>query len=104
MCRSGRCWRNRQIVDTVLDAGGFLHGFTYAGNPLACAAGLAVIEEIARHGMMETAIRTGAVLRDGLAALAARFPFVGEVRGMGLLAGDGAGGRPRKPRPAAARP
>jgi adenosylmethionine-8-amino-7-oxononanoate aminotransferase len=34
----------------VLDAGGFPHGFTYAGNPLACAAGIAVIEEIERRG------------------------------------------------------
>ena len=74
-----------KIVETVLDAGGFLHGFTYAGNPLACAAGLAVIDEIDRHDMMATARRTGAALRDGLAALAARFPFIGEVRGMGLL-------------------
>ena len=76
---------HRDIVETVLDAGGFLHGFTYAGNPLACAAGLAVIDEIDRQDMMATARRTGAALRDGLAALAARFPFIGEVRGMGLL-------------------
>jgi adenosylmethionine-8-amino-7-oxononanoate aminotransferase len=41
----------------VLDAGGFQHGFTYAGNPLACAAGLAVIEEIEREGLMENAAR-----------------------------------------------
>jgi adenosylmethionine-8-amino-7-oxononanoate aminotransferase len=74
-----------KIVETVLDAGGFLHGFTYAGNPLACAAGLAVIDEIDRQDMMATAMRTGAALRAGLAALADRFPFIGEVRGMGLL-------------------
>jgi adenosylmethionine-8-amino-7-oxononanoate aminotransferase len=41
---------HERIVETVLDAGGFIHGFTYAGNPLACAAGLAVIEEIEREG------------------------------------------------------
>ena len=39
-----------RIVEPVLDAGGFIHGYTYAGNPLACAAGLAVIEEIESAG------------------------------------------------------
>ena len=34
------------IVEAVLDAGGFVHGHTYAGNPLACAAGLAVITRL----------------------------------------------------------
>ncbi len=47
------------IVEAVLDAGGFLHGFTYAGNPLACAAGLAVLEEIDRQGLVGNAARMG---------------------------------------------
>ncbi|MEQ9259766.1 MAG: aminotransferase class III-fold pyridoxal phosphate-dependent enzyme, partial [Roseovarius sp.] len=34
---------DRRLVEPVMDAGGFAHGFTYAGNPLACAAGLAVL-------------------------------------------------------------
>lgn len=37
---------DRTIVEKVLGSGGFIHGFTYAGNPLACAAGLAVMQEI----------------------------------------------------------
>ncbi len=48
-----------RIVEPVLTAGGFMHGHTYAGNPLACAAGLAVLEEIEAGGMMENAASDG---------------------------------------------
>lgn len=74
-----------RIVEPVLDAGGFAHGFTYAGNPLACAAGLAVIEEIEREGMIENAARMGAELKRRLESLMDRYPFIGDVRGRGLL-------------------
>ena len=73
------------IVEAVLDAGGFLHGFTYAGNPLACAAGLAVIEEIERLGLVENAARMGDLLKARLHGLMERYPFIGDVRGLGLL-------------------
>jgi adenosylmethionine-8-amino-7-oxononanoate aminotransferase len=59
---------HERLIDPVLDAGGFLHGYTYAGNPLACAAGLAVLEEIEREGLMENAARVGAVLKSRLEA------------------------------------
>jgi adenosylmethionine-8-amino-7-oxononanoate aminotransferase len=74
-----------EIVDRVLAGGGFLHGFTYAGNPLACAAGVAVLEEIERQGMMANALAVGALLKAELVALMDRFPFIGDVRGKGLL-------------------
>jgi adenosylmethionine-8-amino-7-oxononanoate aminotransferase len=73
------------IVDRVLAGGGFLHGFTYAGNPLACAAGVAVLEEIERQGMMANALAVGAMLKAELVSLMDRFPFIGDVRGKGLL-------------------
>ncbi|MCM2561159.1 aspartate aminotransferase family protein [Lutimaribacter sp. EGI FJ00015] len=73
------------IVETVLDAGGFAHGHTYAGNPLACAAGAAVIDEIHRAGLIDNAARTGDYLKSRLSALMNRFPFIGDVRGKGLL-------------------
>ena len=73
------------IVEAVLDAGGFLHGFTYAGNPLACAAGLAVIDEIERAGLVENAARMGDLLKSRLEGLMERYPFIGDVRGLGLL-------------------
>lgn len=74
-----------RIVEAVQAAGGFLHGHTYAGNPLACAAGLAVLEEIERGGLMGNAARVGAVLKARLAALMQRYGFIGDVRGEGLL-------------------
>lgn len=74
-----------EIVDAVMAAGGFLHGFTYAGNPLACATGLAVIDEIERQGMMGNAERVGGYLKAQLTGLMDRFPFIGDVRGMGML-------------------
>ena len=73
------------LTDAVLAAGPFQHGFTYAGNPLACAAGLAVIGEIERLNLMENAVSTGAILKAELTALMDRFPCIGDVRGMGVL-------------------
>ena len=73
------------LVEAVLANGGFLHGFTYAGNPLACATGLAVIEEIERQQLMTNAKTVGILLKSELLALMDRYPFIGDVRGMGLL-------------------
>lgn len=73
------------MVDTVLDAGGFAHGHTYAGNPLACSAGLAVLAEIDRLDLMTNAHFMGEVLMAGLRELMERYAFIGDVRGKGLL-------------------
>ena len=75
----------RDIVTAVVDNGGFAHGYTYAGNPLACAAGLAVLEEVRRQGLVDNAAQRGASLKASLAALMGRYPFIGDVRGKGLL-------------------
>lgn len=75
----------RHIVDAVMANGGFAHGYTYAGNPLACAAGLAVVREVLRLNLVEAAGRQGRRLRAGLEGLMARYPIIGDVRGKGLL-------------------
>ncbi len=59
------------------------HGSTFAGNPIACAAGLAVLYAIERDGLLENVATVGARLRDGILALG--HPLVTEVRGAGLL-------------------
>ncbi|NMG37757.1 aminotransferase class III-fold pyridoxal phosphate-dependent enzyme [Chelativorans sp. ZYF759] len=76
---------HERLVGPVLDAGGFQHGYTYAGNPLACAAGLAVLDEIQAEGLIDNAARIGALLKSRLKGLMDRYPFIGDVRGQGLL-------------------
>lgn len=73
------------MVEAVLDHGGFIHGYTYAGNPLACATGLAVLDEILEQGLMDNASRIGALLKRELEGLMTEYGFIGDVRGKGLL-------------------
>ena len=73
------------LVEAVLNAGGFQHGHTYAGNPLACAAGCAVLTELREGGLIDNAARMGALLQSRLDGLMDRYPFIGDVRGKGLL-------------------
>jgi 4-aminobutyrate aminotransferase len=63
------------------------HGSTYGGNPVACAAGIAVLETIASEGLVANAAARGAELRDGLDRIAAEEPRIGDVRGRGLMVG-----------------
>jgi adenosylmethionine-8-amino-7-oxononanoate aminotransferase len=81
----GAMLADNRIIDTVLNAGGFQHGYTYAGNPLACAAGLAVTQEILEHGLMEQASTMGNLLKAELRTLMDDYYFIGDVRGKGLL-------------------
>lgn len=74
------------IVEAVLDNGGFIHGHTYAGNPLACAAGLAVIDEIERENLTENSALMGEKLAENLRSLMQKYTIIGDVRGKGLLA------------------
>ncbi|MDX1810210.1 MAG: aspartate aminotransferase family protein [Sulfurospirillaceae bacterium] len=73
------------IVEAVLNSGGFLHGFTYAGNPLACSAGLAVLREIQKEDLVNNAKNMGDILKQELTKLMDVYPFIGDVRGKGLL-------------------
>jgi 4-aminobutyrate aminotransferase-like enzyme len=60
---------------------------TFGGNPVACAAALAVLDVIEEEGLVASAAQTGSYLREGLAALAQRHALIGDVRGGGLLLG-----------------
>ena len=61
------------------------HGSTFGGNPISCAAGLAVVSTIASEGLLDHVKRIGERLRRGIEALG--HPLVQEVRGAGLLLG-----------------
>jgi len=61
------------------------HGTTFGGNPVACAAALAVLDTIERDGLLASADRLGRRLRDGIGALG--HPLVSHVRGHGLWLG-----------------
>lgn len=73
------------MVEAVMAGGGFIHGFTYAGNPLACAAGVAVLDQIAKRDLVGNAARMGAKLQERLQGLMQRYALIGDVRGKGLL-------------------
>jgi len=61
-------------------------GLTYSGHPLACASAVAAIRAMEEEGIIDNARRVGEeVLRPGLAALAAKHPVIGEVRGLGVF-------------------
>ncbi|MFI6825144.1 acetylornithine transaminase [Micromonospora sp. NPDC050187] len=61
------------------------HGTTFGGNPVSCAAALAVVSTIASEGLLDHVKRIGERLRRGVEALG--HPLVTEVRGAGLLLG-----------------
>ncbi len=60
-------------------------GGTFAGSPLACAAGLAVLEVLEKENLNQRALDLGAKLTSRLKALQAKFPCIGEVRSLGMM-------------------
>jgi len=71
-----------EIMDAVA-AGGL--GGTFGGNPLSCAAALAVLDEVGSESFRRRAEELGQRIRAGLEAIASRVDAVGEVRGLGPM-------------------
>ncbi len=73
----------RQHIADQLKAGD--HGTTFGGNPIACAAGLAVVKQI--PGLLKNVAERSAQLKAGLKALTEKYNFAKEIRGEGLILG-----------------
>jgi 4-aminobutyrate aminotransferase len=63
------------------------HGSTFGGNPVSCAAGVAVMQTIIEQDLVANAAATGQQLLTGLKAIMAEEPRIGDVRGPGLMIG-----------------
>jgi 4-aminobutyrate aminotransferase-like enzyme len=71
-----------ELMDAVPPGG---LGGTFGGNPLACAAAVAVLDAVREQGFLDSATALGHTIRARLDGLAARRPEIGEVRGLGPM-------------------
>ena len=79
------------VVANAETLGAFRTGYryfnTFGGNPVSCAAAMAVLEEIEAADLVANCARVGAYARERLVALMAKHDVVGDVRGSGLIFG-----------------
>lgn len=81
----GACLASAEVAKVMVPG---THGSTYGGNPLACAIGNAVLDEVLKPGFFAHAEKMGQVMRWHLQQLQQRFPrYIVEQRGKGLIAG-----------------
>ena len=77
-----------QIHDAVMDGSGFFqHGHTYLGHPVACAAGLAVLERLLDDQVLDRVAPAGEHMMEALHHHLGQHPHVGDIRGVGLFLG-----------------
>ena len=80
---SGKVARVFQEADSA--AGAVAHGHTYSAHPVAAAAALATLDILEREDVVANVVRQGPYFIERLRALAARYPLIGDVRGIGLM-------------------
>lgn len=84
----GAVFASREVHDAIVHAGPGIelaHGYTYSGHPLACAAGLAMLELSREEGLFERALDLEGYWQDAVHAL--DLPGVVDIRSIGLVAG-----------------
>lgn len=62
-----------------------MHGGTFGGNPVAGAAGIAVLDEFEEKGIVEHAAQLGEYFKSRLIQLQGKYPFIADVRGLGMM-------------------
>jgi len=82
---SNRMWD--VFASASAQKGAVMHGFTYSGHPVGAAIALANLDVIEKENMVENSAKLGPVLLDALRAAVGDNPHVGDVRGIGLMAG-----------------
>ena len=73
----------RDLIDDFAEHSSYFN--TFGGNPVSCAAGLAVLEVIETEKLQENALTVGLYLNERLAELALRHDMIGDIRGDGLF-------------------
>jgi 4-aminobutyrate aminotransferase-like enzyme/Ser/Thr protein kinase RdoA (MazF antagonist) len=74
-----------EIAETLANQTGYFN--TFGGNPVSCAAGLAVLDVIEKEGLQQNAHEVGQYLKEGLGEFQKSYPQLGQVHGSGLLLG-----------------
>jgi len=74
-----------EIAEALAKETGYFN--TFGGNPVSCAAGLAVLDVIEKEGLQQNANEVGQYLKKGIGELQKSYPLLGQVHGSGLLLG-----------------
>mmetsp|Transcript_7169 Transcript_7169/g.9294 ORF Transcript_7169/g.9294 Transcript_7169/m.9294 type:complete len:528 (-) Transcript_7169:195-1778(-) len=74
-------------VANAFESEGIEYFNTFGGNPVSCAAGLAVLDALEQEHLMENAAQVGKFLRSELVQLSEKTPYIGNIRGRGLFIG-----------------
>jgi acetylornithine/succinyldiaminopimelate/putrescine aminotransferase len=80
----GAMLAREEVIDSFMPGS---HASTFGGNPVSCAAGLAVTAALIKDGVLKNCVQMGKYFVKGLEALKKRFSFMREIRGKGLLIG-----------------
>jgi adenosylmethionine-8-amino-7-oxononanoate aminotransferase len=81
----GATLMRQNIFDAFANGGNFMHGHTYVGHPMACAAALAVQQIVKRDRLLDNVKAMGALLNRRLSERFGNHPHVGDIRGRGLF-------------------
>lgn len=82
---SDRIWE--ALKEASLREGTFMHGFTYSGHPVGSAVAMANLDVMERENLISQAGLNGTYLLDGLRTRLSENPYIGDIRGLGLMAG-----------------